>query len=166
MIDLAKKLLILSSSGAVIAGVGNSLRGDDGAGPYFISKLRDILPAEFIDCGVAPENYLEKIIALNPEKIIIVDAVNFNKQPGFMKIFPIHEIDTKAVSTHNLSLDIFAGYLQARIKKIEIFLLGIQPKECSLAGDVSIEIKNAVDSLVGFLEKKKSNLNQNGSDQK
>ena len=160
MIDLAKKLFILSSSGTVVAGVGNSLKGDDGSGPYFIGKLRNILPAHFIDCGISPENYLEKIIALNPEKIIIVDAVDFGKQPGFMKIFPINEIDTKAISTHNLSLDIFAGYLQCRIKKIEIFILGIQPKKCSLASDISIEIKKGIDSLVRFFKKNKSNKKQ------
>ena len=50
---------------ALIVGIGNRLRGDDGVGPEIINRLSSPLPHLLLfDVGETPENYLGKIVLL------------------------------------------------------------------------------------------------------
>ena len=52
----------LVSNKSIIVGIGNSLRGDDCAGPTLIQNISGKIGAMCIKVGSVPENYLEKII--------------------------------------------------------------------------------------------------------
>ena len=45
----------------VIAGIGNTLRGDDGLGCYLVNRLKGRIHALCIDTGPTPENYVGKM---------------------------------------------------------------------------------------------------------
>ena len=147
MRELSEKLLSLTRQRSLIAGVGNVLKGDDGAGSFLVNELKSKIHGEFLDCGTVPENYLEKIIAYNPATLVIVDAMELGEVPGTMKIIGADELDFKGLSTHSLSLDVFAGYLRNRIKEIKILILGIQPKQCGIGHDLSEEVRDAINAL-------------------
>ena len=73
--DLATSLSELLAGRVCIVGVGNRLRGDDGAGPRLIDARHPDASGVWLDAGVVPENYLEIIARANPDTVLIVDVV-------------------------------------------------------------------------------------------
>ena len=61
----------------VIVGMGNPLRGDDGFGPALIERLRGKVSATCIDAGIAPENYVGRIVKETPDTILLVDVASW-----------------------------------------------------------------------------------------
>ncbi|MFH1684743.1 MAG: hydrogenase maturation protease [Candidatus Micrarchaeota archaeon] len=112
---------ILNSKTYLILGVGNIDRGDDGIGNYIVSKLET---KHKIDCEFAPENFTSKIRRINPEIILIIDAVDFGGKPGETMLTEAENADHDALSTHSLPLSLLCRMLP----ESKIYLLGIQPK--------------------------------------
>jgi len=139
--------------------VGNRLRGDDGAGLYLANLLKGDREFRVIEAGEAPENYLEKIIKERPEKIIFVDALDLGGKPGEAKFFRFKKDlpDRGSFSTHRPSLILSLNYLKKRTKAA-IFILGIQPKECSLGKKISPLIKKRVEILAEKIKEGDWNL--------
>lgn len=133
-----------------ILGVGNRMKGDDGAGPVLIGRLSGRVSAECVDAGVAPENYLEKIVRMKPDTILVVDAMDFGGVPGEIRIFEPENIVGGGISTHALSLQMVCDYLKARIP-VRIFLLGIQPETAAFGVGLSSEVVTSIDSLAATL---------------
>ena len=74
---LFEKLNKLRGSSTVIVGIGNTLKGDDGAGPLICEQLNAKVCAEVIDAGTVPENYIQKIIKKAPQNLLVIDAIDF-----------------------------------------------------------------------------------------
>ncbi len=148
-----------------IVGVGNSMRGDDGAGPSVIEMLKSDQEAstmdcqlphsrqpassrehQLFDCGQAPENYLVPIAEFKPETILIIDSAQFSARPGETKLFEAEDIKGQGISTHNASLSLFMDYLK-RETGADIFLLAIQPRRTKLGEEMSPEVKEALQLL-------------------
>ena len=112
----------------VILTVGNSMMGDDGAGPL----LADLLTREpasgwmVIDGGSTPENHVDKVLAQQPQRVIVFDAAEMGVAHG-----AVHTVDTEAIAdmffmtTHNMPL----SFLIERIREagVEVNFVGIQP---------------------------------------
>ena len=60
-------------------------------------------PYEVIDAGVSPENWTGVVVKLNPDTIIIVDAIYFDGEPGDIKIFAGEDLRSGKISTHDVS---------------------------------------------------------------
>ncbi len=128
----------------VILGVGNPLKGDDGAGSILAARLKGKSSFSVFDAGVSPENYLDKIIKESPEAVIIVDAVDFQGKAGEIRLFPEVEIKTvNLFATHNLSLKLIVDYLKNNLDS-DIYLVGIQPKTISMNMVLSEPVKLAM----------------------
>ncbi len=108
----------------VVAGVGNELKGLDRVGIDIARRGRELYPEKFIDCGVAPENYLDQIINQRVKTVIVVDAV-FYEDREEAKIFLPEELSMQGISTHSLSLKLVAEYL--RNHGIKTVIVGIRP---------------------------------------
>lgn len=101
------------SSCTVIFGCGNILLGDDGYGPAVIAQLDadHLLPPEVttVDAGTGIREYLfDYLLApdLRPEKIIILDAVDFpEREPG--EVFEIDPSEVPSGKIHDFSLHQF-----------------------------------------------------------
>ena len=110
-----------------ILGFGNRLWGDDGAGSVLAERLRAANPkAAVFDAGMVPENYLEKVVASKPEKVMLVDATDFGGKPGDWRIFAASDLSATGLSTHAGSPRMLAAYLETRTGA-NVYLLGIQP---------------------------------------
>jgi hydrogenase 3 maturation protease len=137
-----EKFLAAAQKPLIFAGVGNSALGDDGAGPELARLIKNPVFAS-IDCGFVPENYLEKLAALNAATIVIIDATDLRKSPGSYTLLPAHQIANVSVSTHSLSLKMMAQYL-APNGKPEIFLLAIKPATLEDGRGISIPVKKTI----------------------
>ena len=141
----------------VILGMGNMIKGDDGAGPHLIERLRvkNLRPKNqklfLLDVGEVPENYLEKIVQYRPHTILLVDAVNFGGEPGAIRIFEPSDVEDVKVSTHCSSLALIIKYLENQTNS-DIFFIGIQPKELRIGVKLSDEVSLALEEIANFLQ--------------
>jgi len=137
----------------VVVGIGNKLKADDGFGPEVIKKLKKIEKDNvlLINAGDVPENLLEEIVNFNPDKIFIVDAMEFHGRDGEIKIFDADKIDLRSLSTHKNSL--FIDYLKKRLK-CEIKLIGVKPKTTEFGKKMSTKIKGRINEVVKIVENK------------
>ena len=148
--ELREYLRMLRGLRVVILGVGNVLKGDDGAGPLLCQALQGTVSAPVIDAGTTPENYLGPVIKARPQRLLIVDAVDFGGRPGTIAIFHAQQIRASAVSTHALSLRLLANVLRDEID-VDVLLLGIQPESTELDKPVSAAVQEAIQTLTKML---------------
>jgi len=130
----------------VLLGVGQTLRGDDGAGPELLRILRHKTAATLLDCGEVPENYLDEIIKVNPETVVVVDAVNLGMEAGAVALLEEDSFQSAGWSTHHGSLRPLIKYIKANTKA-DVFVLGIQPKSTEFGAEISSEVRQTLDLL-------------------
>ena len=87
----------------MLLGIGNTGRGDDGAGAVLARRLIVRGKTGVFDAGVAPENYLSSVRALNPEVILLADACRAGDAGSAWGLFRRDELLSAACSTHGLS---------------------------------------------------------------
>lgn len=125
-----------------LIGIGNIDKGDDGFGPRLVKLLHpELKNTALFDCGTSPENFLGPILRSKPEVILLVDAANLGAEPGHTHIIEKEEIANLGLSTHDTSLKLFIAYLENGLDTVDIFLLGIQPKDTSLGSGLSRELE-------------------------
>lgn len=132
---------IIEGKTCLVVGVGNRQRGDDGIGPYVVSRLRT---KNKMDCGNAPENFTGRMRANSPQVILIVDAVDFGGQAGGLILTKAEEAAGVSLSTHSLPLSLFCTLFP----ESSVYLLGIQPSDFTKMGR---KIRAAGDRLASEL---------------
>lgn len=146
------QLEALSGSKTLILGIGNVLKGDDGAGPAVCEQLKSLeICAEVMDAGTVPENYIGPIIKRSPENLLIVDATDFGAAAGSIRMFDTGQLNSYAFTTHTLSPHLFVDMLKKEID-VEVYLVGIQPEHVELGKPLSESVNGAVEALCRCLE--------------
>lgn len=148
--ELSEQLNKLRNSSTVIVGIGNTLKGDDGAGPLVCEQLRGKVCAEVIDAGTVPENYIQKIMKKAPQNLLIIDAINFGAPVGTIKIFKTERLNSSAFSTHTLSPRLFVEMICQEIK-VDVYFVGIQPAQMQLGQPQSEQVNESIQWLAGTL---------------
>jgi len=152
MDKLYRKLERIMRGKIVIIGVGDRLRGDDGAGSIVAERLKNRIRKEnikIIDAEISPENYLEKIVNFSPDLILFLDSMDFGHPAGEIEIFKSDNILFTGTSTHN-TFKPLVEYLK-NTTGAEIFLLGIQPKSFTL-DTLSEEVEEGIKKIEKMLE--------------
>jgi len=144
---LDRLLSSLRGSKTVVLGVGNTLKADDGVGPLVCQHLADRTSATIIDAGTVPENHIQPIVRAQPQTLLIVDAIDFDAQPGDIRVLKSQEIGAFAFSTHAMSLHLFVDALGRRAN-VDVYLLGVQPGCTELAQPVTEPVQRAIDIVV------------------
>ncbi|MCU0632469.1 MAG: hydrogenase maturation peptidase HycI [Methanolinea sp.] len=134
----------------LLLGIGNSLRRDDGAGNYVVSRFR-VSGWRVVDCGTAPENFSGLVREEHPDILIMVDAADMGMAPGEFSLIPKEKIRDAGLGTHQLPLDIFIDFLADAAG--EILLIGIQPEVVEMGEGLSPAVREGADRLVALLEK-------------
>jgi hydrogenase 3 maturation protease len=149
--SLFEQLNKLRDSSTVIVGMGNILKGDDGAGPLVCEQLKAAkVSSELIDAGTVPENYIQRIIKKAPRTLLIIDAINFGAEAGTIKIFEPSQLNSIVVSTHTLSPRLFVDIIRRSIQ-IDVYFIGIQPAQTQLGQPLSVAVRRAIEKLIGVL---------------
>ena len=137
----------------VILTVGNTMMGDDGAGPYLAQLCSEnpLTNWTTLDGGSAPENFVHQIRAMKPKRLIIFDATEMELPVGKIRIIDKELIaEMFFVSTHNLPLNFLIEQLEEDIP--EVIFIGIQPDLVSFGFPMSEAVKSAVEFFYGFLK--------------
>lgn len=133
-----------------VVGVGNVLRGDDGAGCLLVERLQGRLDVPLVDCGEVPENYGGWVERRDLEAVVYVDAVDFGGEPGEVRIVPLDRLMESATNTHNLSLHYVIRFLEDEWGG-DAILVGIQPTSWKFGDPLREEVAAGVDRLAGIL---------------
>lgn len=128
-----------------VVGVGQPLRGDDGAGPAVARRLAALAGGWLlvVNAGHAPENCLGPIVRFRPDAILFIDAARGGGAPGDLTWLRPDEADGRGGSTHTLSLAMLAGYLAAE-SGAAVHILGIEPANVAFNEGLSPGVERAV----------------------
>jgi len=130
---------------SVILTVGNSLMGDDAAGPNLASLLMKNPAAgwDIIDGGAAPENEVQRVRALRPARVLVVDAAEMGLDPGDIRLVDESIIAAQCfMTTHTLPLTFLIEAL--RDFAADVQLLAIQPSLVAFGFPMSPAVSDAV----------------------
>ena len=147
---LLEQLLVLRNTSTVIVGIGSTLRGDDGIGPLACSGLSGKVSARVIDAAATPENYIQKIIDLKPQNLLIIDALDFGASPGTTRIFQTQQLSSFALSTHTLSPRLFVEMVTKSLD-VNVLFLGIQPASTAFGQGLSHQVAGALGGICRVL---------------
>jgi len=150
--NLKEELSLLLKGKVLIVGIGNTLRSDDGFGPTLVNQLKSRINAACLDVGPSPENFIGKIVRLNPDVILFIDAVSMDSPPATVRLISEDQVPVYGFSTHNMSPKLMIDNIKSQINT-KVALLGIEPSNLEFGEQLSEEINNKVDYLKNiFLE--------------
>lgn len=132
----------------VLLCVGNSMMGDDGAGPLLAEMCVANPQGNWvvIDGGSAPENDIVAIRELRPQRLLIVDATDMGLNPGQIRIIDPDDIaEMFMMTTHDMPLNYLVDQLKDDVG--EVIFLGIQPDIVGFYYPMTQPIKDAVDTV-------------------
>jgi hydrogenase 3 maturation protease len=134
----------LKGSGVVVvAGIGNTLRRDDGVGPRIAADLHGTVPDDVatMECETAPESFVDDIVMLRPTHVLLIDAALIGLHPGEYRMAGVDEVlDISSVSTHAMPLRVFCDYI-TQLTGATVALLLIEPKDTDFGDNLSPEIE-------------------------
>ena len=146
--------MIIKEPTVTILGLGNILLTDEGVGVKTVNEFekRYAVPdyVEIVDGGAAGLDLLPFIEGR--EKVLMVDAVNFDREPGHIDLLENDAIPiriTEKASMHHLGLlDVLCIVRLSGNMPKDLCLIGIQPKSLALGIDMTKEMCDKVDNLV------------------
>lgn len=103
-----------------------------------------------MDGGTVPENYTGLIRKENPTHIILVDAVEMKKEPGYIRIVKKDEILNYNISTHAMPVSFLIKFMETTIDA-DIILIGIQPEKMNLGEGISEEVEKSIGIVANTL---------------
>ena len=134
-----------------VVGVGNVMKGDDGAGPEVVAELAErefTLP--MVDATEVPENYAGWVPKQGLDAVVFVDAVDFGGDPGECRLIPFEHLMISASNTHRMSLHYTVMYLRDEWEG-DAILVGIQPERLTLGEGLSDAVAAGVERLAILL---------------
>ena len=140
----------------MILGIGNEIKGDDGLGPIITKKSSSLFDKNkniiVFDGGTVPENYTGSIRKEKPTHIVLIDAVDMKKEPGYIRVVEKEEIANYNISTHAMPISYLIKYIETTIGA-QIILVGVQPKSMGFAEPVSKEVEKSIEEVVSTFYK-------------
>jgi hydrogenase 3 maturation protease len=134
-----------------VVGVGNVMKGDDGAGPELVAELlRRGFTLPCVDATEVPENYGGWVPKQELEAVVFIDAVDFGGEPGECRVIPFEHLMISASNTHRMSLHYTVMFLRDEWEG-DAILVGVQPKRLTLGEGLSEEVAAGVDKLATVL---------------
>ncbi|UCG94875.1 MAG: hydrogenase maturation protease [Candidatus Aerophobus sp.] len=136
--DKSKKILF--------AGIGNVLKSDDGIGVYISNRIMGASHVLSLTVETGIENYIGKINSLNPDLLILIDCVDFGREPGYCSLLPVEKTRDFTIHTHNISLNKISELFD-----MPVHILGIQPQNLSFGKNLSERIKETADRIIEII---------------
>ena len=141
----------------LVLGIGNILLSDEGVGVHVIEKMRQVSMSEdveLVDGGTAGADLLD--VLAEREKVIVVDAVQADCEPGTVLRFTADELvqsSQDSMSLHELGLAealTMTGQLGCAPEDVVVF--GIKPKDIGYGLELSEEIAASVPKVVELVQ--------------
>lgn len=141
----------------VLLGIGNRMKGDDGAGSILAERFANVIKNDeewaSIDGDVLPENYTSVIKREKPEKLFIIDVCDIEGEAGDYRYVKVDElIEDYQFNTHSAPIKVFIDYLYTFTK--EIIMIGIQPKNIDMFSELSPEVEQSINEIIDIFKNK------------
>lgn len=153
----------------LIVSAGNSLMKDDGLGYVALQKLQSLIKnnnIHFFDAGTD----IFKLLTIQDEydKIIILDAIKTDSEPGTIYRIPLDEITpiNTPNSAHRIKLTEalhLIKMINTNLVKSDIILYGIEPYEISLGEKITSVVEKSINYLVELVYTEIENARSYGS---
>ncbi|HIJ59830.1 MAG TPA: HyaD/HybD family hydrogenase maturation endopeptidase [Nitrospirae bacterium] len=138
----------------LLVGLGNILMGDEGIGVHVINDIKQRYsfepPLEILDGGTLGLDLLH--FFEEKDDVVIVDAVNFKREPGYIDILRDDEIPSKInakLTVHHIGLsDILSALKILGKTPKKITLIGIQPEILDMTLDMTSVVKERFNELI------------------
>jgi len=138
---------------ALVLGVGNILRRDDGVGVRVVEAMKSReLPGnvELLDGGMASVDLLGSLI--HRDKVIIIDAARYGNEPGTLYRFTVDDVMGQGQSLTSLhQVGVFEMLTMARhlgCAPKEVVILGVESGEVDWGSELSPEVAGVVPEVV------------------
>lgn len=136
----------------MLFGVGNTMLGDDGIGPWVAERMKDCPGWHAEDCGTAPENFTGLVRRMQPSLLVIVDAADMHLSPGEYRRIPADAVGQAGFDTHSLPLTHIIEYLRESISAMpEIIFIGIQPGAVTFNDSISEPVLHGGETVAEML---------------
>lgn len=122
------------------------LKKDDGVGVYVAERIKPDSRVSILVVEMGIENYIGKINALAPDILIIIDACDFGKDPGFLSLAKASEFMEITTNTHNISLRKLS-----ELFVMPVYILGIQPADIGFGEGMCNEVIKAANRIVELI---------------
>ncbi len=148
-----------------VIGIGNILMSDEGVGVRVAERLRELKNSnenfEVFDGGNMNFQLLEFVEGR--DAVIFVDAVDFNGEPGDVKVFRLEDVKgPEFFSIHDL--DYTKVIALAKTCGIDVpekmFVVGIKPKKVSEGLELTPEVQRAVEKAANIVIELVKNLTE------
>jgi len=155
MEELRRILSKISEDGEIVfLGLGNPLRGDDGIGVKITRDLKALLEKRGSRRRIKPiivedrVDLIPKFLrGLNPDLIIVFDAMDFGGEIGEIRFVSLPEAD-ETISTHNIPLDLM---LKLAGITAPVYVLGIQISSIEFGKPINPRVLKACEEVIRFL---------------
>jgi hydrogenase maturation protease len=136
-----------------LIGLGNILLGDEGVGVHVVRAIGEKYifspEIEIIDGGTLGLDLLSLFEKF--DKVLIIDAVNFGKEPGYVGILEDDNIPavifSNKLSVHHIGLaDVLSAAKLMGVIPSKVCLIGIQPS--SVEFDFGLEMSNVMNANI------------------
>ena len=145
---------LVARHNVLFVGVGNVLKGDDGAGVFLTSLIEPTQHIQTLVVETGIENYIGKINSMAPDIAVIVDAAHLQCPPGTVRLFdPDASVDT-TTHTHNIALRNLA-----KLFNMPCMVLGIQPVTLQLGQEISPVIRRVCRALAEKINRHALHIN-------
>jgi hydrogenase maturation protease HycI len=130
----------------VLIGIGSELHGDDSVGLEVVRALRGCKSLILIEAGTVPENHTGTVRRLQPDLVIMIDAVQMQLAPGEIRMLDVDSLEGIGANTHTLPLALTAHFITAELG-CEVVMLGIQPACTDFGAPHSPLVFSAVEAI-------------------
>lgn len=159
VVELLESLFSSQLGQSLILGLGNSLRSDDGVGPYLVSRLHEHPSLAAEDLANRPERCLDLVTFYKPDQVIFFDAADFAAPPGTLALLDRRQLDEHTLSSHRLPLRPLWEWIE-REYRIPCHCLGIQPASLQLGEELSPAVAITAGQILGWFSRKLGPPNQ------
>lgn len=134
---------------ALVVGVGNTTRGDDGVGPAVVEELRDS-GVEALEAGDAPERCLGPITQSGAPVVVFVDAVDFGGKAGEAVLLRASDLPQRSCVTHRSGLSLVMRYIREQAGQ-QSLLIGVQPGSIEFGQRMTPRVGAAVKAIAAAI---------------
>jgi hydrogenase maturation protease len=135
-----------------LVGLGNTGLGDDVLGVRLAEAMAGRGYPHVVVAGTTPEADLEWLAAGGCARVVFLDAVEFDGEPGAVAWMEAEDLAARypQVSTHKLSLGLLARLLEAR--GVRVSLLGVKPQSLAPGAGLSEPVRRTLGLLADLLD--------------
>ncbi len=151
---VAETLTKLFSAGitqTLLISLGNSLRSDDGVGPFLAGELKRIPGIRIENAGDRPERAIDFADIYRPQRIIFLDAADFGARPGTLRRIETSELVEGCLSSHRLPLSALIEWIETEYST-DCLCLGIQVGSMQLGEELTPEVAESAAQIIEWFQ--------------